>query len=224
MNTFCAKLKENKMIIIVLVTLFIVCSVCALINYLCIGDFWTSLSAGLVGTLLTITIIDYLQEQGRKLKFKNSEKIINRELKDLSILTINWIASRFGFVLKNYYKDDADKAIHQVCKNFKKLDINKIIQKFSLQDWNILLKYLVYIKSSIDESVSIYKDHISGDLLGLLFRLRSNFKGMYWTFGLMHAGWIVDNKTPPQDLVNQYIKELQEVIESANNLLKVTKS
>ncbi len=96
MKKFLIHMLGNWKILIIIAVLIVASFKAYGANALGLKDFWVNLAAGFVGSLLTIIVIDFLQEQRKQLQYKDSDKITAKELPNLAVMLISYIGSRSG--------------------------------------------------------------------------------------------------------------------------------
>lgn len=106
-----------------------------------IQDFWINLSAGIVGSIITIFLIDSLMHRDRKIKFKEVNKLTHEYILFIVRRAMAVQMSKFGFIDKKeivYLFDNAEDKFKEFLANkiyeskFKELD------KFDLKTANFL--------------------------------------------------------------------------------------
>ena len=150
-----------------------------------------NLTAGFIGSIITIWGIEFLRRKQFKARWDEAKKTAKQDIVELKNMLVSYISNPLGFVVDLYTKDDQDvkqwseDAIKSMVVDIDRQDLGKILNRLSIEQWRHFKLNLPFIRSSLFEKLQLYNEVLPPEVFGQLLKIKKDCDNFYFAFGLV---------------------------------------
>ncbi|TXH07488.1 MAG: hypothetical protein E6Q06_02685 [Candidatus Moraniibacteriota bacterium] len=143
-----------------------------------------NLSAGFIGSFVTVFIIESFQEKSKRAKQQEFYSIAKDDLERFSNMLAFYLVAPFGITYFNYPlhpKKDEPSVKDRAIEDF--LSGKYSVEQFNEKNWEHFKVNVLFIRQTFQEML-VYQELFSPEFKGRFFSLRKDFKDIDQTIGI----------------------------------------
>jgi len=199
-----------------------------------------NLTAGLIGSVITIWGIEFLHKKQLETKWNEARKVAKDDILQLKNMLVSYISNPMGYNISKYIKDNKNleewsgKAIKDIAIDMSNKNLKDILNNLNINQWRQLKMNLPHIRNNLLEKLEIYNSVLPPEILGQILKIKQHFDNFYNIFNLVpelftenetnwprNDGGVEKNKSTREAFIVAFSRDLEVYFKEINTLISL---